>query len=365
MQPSPETGIALRGLSVRTEERVLLSDIDLDLPDAGLIGLVGPMGSGKSTLLRFLCGRNLPEGMSASCNRAECRGAPLAPDNCPALIAQRPREEALDPEDSARLLALRCRLIEDAAGAPGAICTDEPSSGLFDDHGRELMRGLAGLAQDRLVLVASHNLDHLRGLCSRIVLLGGGRIVADCPAERFYAGAAGSLAAHFLRTGGLTLPRLDAPPHSLAPEQRPAPRDFAAGLLPTGSTGWILPDRLMIGPAETPGTFDLIYRLSGRTLHVVRGPEVLTRHSIAGFDEARQASAALNGDLERNRRILLEIGPDPGALAAFLGAFLIGRGVAPAAVMPALAACLPDADLDPAFEAWLWDLDLLYALGAQ
>jgi len=43
--------IAVRSLAKSYGERQVLSDVDLDLPAGGVIGLVGANGAGKSTLL--------------------------------------------------------------------------------------------------------------------------------------------------------------------------------------------------------------------------------------------------------------------------------------------------------------------------
>ncbi len=51
-EPAPRIGI--RGLDFFYGERRALKDIDLDIPDRRITGLIGPSGCGKSTLLRVL-----------------------------------------------------------------------------------------------------------------------------------------------------------------------------------------------------------------------------------------------------------------------------------------------------------------------
>ena len=46
--------IAVRSLAKSYGERQVLSDVDLDLPAGGVIGLVGANGAGKSTLLSVM-----------------------------------------------------------------------------------------------------------------------------------------------------------------------------------------------------------------------------------------------------------------------------------------------------------------------
>jgi energy-coupling factor transporter ATP-binding protein EcfA2 len=68
--------------------------------------------------------------------------------------------------------ALACR--------PGLLLLDEPSSGLDPRGRRELAALLSGLAAT--LVVASHDLTLVERLCSRAIVLDGGRCVEDAPA---------------------------------------------------------------------------------------------------------------------------------------------------------------------------------------
>lgn len=48
------TMLDIRGLSVRAGSRTLLQDIDLEIPQRRVFGIIGPSGAGKSALLRCL-----------------------------------------------------------------------------------------------------------------------------------------------------------------------------------------------------------------------------------------------------------------------------------------------------------------------
>jgi atypical dual specificity phosphatase len=39
-------------------DRIILRTIDLQIPEKGIVTLLGPSGTGKSTLLRTICGIN-------------------------------------------------------------------------------------------------------------------------------------------------------------------------------------------------------------------------------------------------------------------------------------------------------------------
>jgi cobalt/nickel transport system ATP-binding protein len=66
------------------------------------------------------------------------------------------------------------------ACSPGLLLLDEPSSGL-DPRGRRALASLLGGLAATMV-IASHDLVFVRQVCTRVVILDGGTIVADGPA---------------------------------------------------------------------------------------------------------------------------------------------------------------------------------------
>jgi ATP-binding cassette subfamily B protein len=51
-----ETLFELQDLSYRTEDRVVLRNIDLTIRQGHTYVITGPSGAGKTTLLRLMCG---------------------------------------------------------------------------------------------------------------------------------------------------------------------------------------------------------------------------------------------------------------------------------------------------------------------
>ena len=64
---------------------------------------------------------------------------------------------------------------------PETILMDEPTSALDPYNRRIVIRTICSLTQTRLI--ASHDLDLILDTCSRVILLSGGKIAADGPAQ--------------------------------------------------------------------------------------------------------------------------------------------------------------------------------------
>ena len=81
--------LELRGFGVRTKHRIILQDIDLNVPDRGVVAVLGPGGSGKSTLLRTLTEYAGHPSFDIS-GTAQYAGHPLTSENRAALVGQKP-----------------------------------------------------------------------------------------------------------------------------------------------------------------------------------------------------------------------------------------------------------------------------------
>jgi ABC-2 type transport system ATP-binding protein len=83
---------------------------------------------------------------------------------------------------------------------PDLLVLDEPFSGLDVNAGllfRTLLTLLA--AEGRMVLFSTHRFDMVEKLCSRVVMLSAGRVVAEQRVAEFNAANGGSLEDVFMR----------------------------------------------------------------------------------------------------------------------------------------------------------------------
>jgi ABC-2 type transport system ATP-binding protein len=209
--------VATTGLTRLFGPVTALDRLTLELPSAGVVGLVGPNGSGKSTLIRILLGLIRPTGGTATVLGSSV-ASPAAyaarvgvlvesPAFLPGLSARAnlvslarlrrlplARVDAVlgqvglvgrDREPVRRFsLGMKQRLGIAAAllSDPELLILDEPTNGL-DPAGiveiRELLRGLG--RDGRTVIVSSHQLSEIKAVCDYLVVIRFGELVFAGP----------------------------------------------------------------------------------------------------------------------------------------------------------------------------------------
>jgi ABC-2 type transport system ATP-binding protein len=211
------TVVATTDLTRRFGPVTALDRLTVELPAAGVIGLVGPNGSGKSTLIRILLGLIRPTSGSASvldssisspAHYASRVGALVeSPAFIPGLSARAnlvslarlrhlrlARVDAVlaqvglvgrDREPVKRFsLGMKQRLGIAAALLPDPelLILDEPTNGL-DPAGiveiRELLRELG--RNGRTVIVSSHQLSEIEAVCDHLVIIRFGKLIFSGP----------------------------------------------------------------------------------------------------------------------------------------------------------------------------------------
>ena len=214
--------LSLSGLGVTLREREVLRDVDLEVGPGEVVGLIGPNGAGKTTLMRAALGLIPAQGRSSLTEldpRSRAKVAawlpqareiawPVSVETVVALgrtphatMAQRLTEADCAQVDAALaqmgLSEMRHRTATRLSGGEQGrvliaralaqdtplLMADEPIAGLDPAHQISTMQSFARLAaQGKSVLVSLHDLGLAARHCTRLVLLEGGRIVADGPA---------------------------------------------------------------------------------------------------------------------------------------------------------------------------------------
>jgi len=70
----PHPILVANGYGVSFGTRVILADLNFEVPANGITVLMGPVGTGKSTVLRSMAGLNNPSSLFRQWGRVEYRG---------------------------------------------------------------------------------------------------------------------------------------------------------------------------------------------------------------------------------------------------------------------------------------------------
>jgi peptide/nickel transport system ATP-binding protein len=310
--------LAVEGLRLETGDGAVLDGVDLSLGQGEALAVVGASGSGKTTLALALLG-HLRDGIRHTGGRVRVRGADVLP-RPPAgvrgallgyvgqdpgaalnsyarirttLLTATGRVPRGKRNVTVRRLLERVGLPGDAdfarryphqlsggqqqrvvlasalARDPAVLVLDEPTTALDPLAKAEVVRELRALRERGIGMVwISHDLTAARGFADRVVVLDGGRVAEEGPAERVLTApesaagrrlvaatrSAGDAATGFAATGrqasaapsGLVA-QFPAPPRGATEPQRASP-DLLSGTDPGPG-----PSAEPVGPGPRPG----------------------------------------------------------------------------------------------------------------
>ena len=217
-------GLAAHGLGVTLGDRRVLDGIDLALAPGQITAVIGANGAGKSTLLACLAGLRRPDAGEVSLGLVPL--ATLAPRARAQRIAFLPQmPEIAWPLDAATLVGLgrtpftgarglgaadrdavdramaaagvtafaqrpvgtlsggergRVLIARALAGEPEWLLADEPMTGLDPGHQLDMAALFGQLAEAGMgIVVTVHDLTLALRLAHRVIVLAGGRLLAD------------------------------------------------------------------------------------------------------------------------------------------------------------------------------------------
>ena len=225
MKPATKPAIEIENLRYRYHDGTeALRGVSFAIAPGECVGLLGPNGSGKSTLLLHLNGI-LPEKLTGNAS-VRAFGEPITQQNIDqvrrrvGLLFQDPDDQlfcptvfedvAFGPQQLGLAGASLAERVEQAltqvglagyghrsthhlshgekrraclagvlACEPSVLILDEPTSGLDPRGRREFKHLLESISATKLI--ATHDLEWAVELCSRVIVLDGGTVVADGP----------------------------------------------------------------------------------------------------------------------------------------------------------------------------------------
>ena len=224
--------IEVRHLTKRYGKHTAVDDISFTVEDGGICGLLGPNGAGKSTTMNIMTGY-----LSATEGEVRIDGHEISaePAQAKACIGYLPEQPPLYQDMTVEeyllfvaelkgvrkkgdrrvavnkacrrtgLVGMEKRLIRNLSkgyrqrvgiaaallGSPRVIILDEPTVGLDPAQMIEIRALIHDLGQTHTVILSSHILSEVQSVCDRVLIIAGGRLVAQGTPEEL----AGRLAA--------------------------------------------------------------------------------------------------------------------------------------------------------------------------
>lgn len=198
-----------------------VNDVSFSIPTGQIVGLLGPNGAGKTTTMRMITGFLQPtsgsiliDGEDISKNPVESkRKIGYMPESAP-LYGEMIVKDYLDyvarmqgqnPDEKVPLLCRECGLKEvmhkniselsrgyrqrvglahALMNDPEILILDEPTSGLDPNQITEVRSLIKEIGKTRTVIISTHILGEVEMLCSRVIIISGGKLVADSPTEK-------------------------------------------------------------------------------------------------------------------------------------------------------------------------------------
>jgi ABC-2 type transport system ATP-binding protein len=216
--------IAVRHLTKRFGPITAVDDVSFAVSRGEVLGFLGPNGAGKSTTMKMITGFLAPTSGTAVICGADIVDAPIAakrhigylPEGAPAYPDMTPAgfldfiahirgfrgEEARQRiavavertqlhsvlhqpiETLSKGFKRRVGLAQALLHEPDILVLDEPTDGLDPNQKHEVRRLITALAAEKAIVISTHLLDEVDAICTRAIVIAGGRVLADgTPAE--------------------------------------------------------------------------------------------------------------------------------------------------------------------------------------
>ena len=195
-----------------------VNDVSFSIPTGQIVGLLGPNGAGKTTTMRMITGFLEPTEGHILIDGVDIQNAPVEskkkigymPESAPLygdmivedylvyiakMHGQNPDEKVPQLCDECGLKEVMSKNISELSRGnrqrvalahalmadPEILILDEPTSGLDPNQVEEVRNIIREIGKTRTVIVSTHILSEVEVICSRAIIISGGKLVADSP----------------------------------------------------------------------------------------------------------------------------------------------------------------------------------------
>lgn len=210
--------IEVEGLAKKYGDQWAVDHVSFDVPAGQVVGFLGPNGAGKSTTMKMLTGYISPTQGSAKVCGISVTDDSLSvrkqvgylPESNPLYYDMYVKEylrfvaglydlgkqtksrvsemielTGLQLEQHKKIGALskgykqRVGMAQALMNNPKVLILDEPTSGLDPNQITEIRKLITNIGQERTVMLSTHIMQEVEAMCSRVLIINRGRLVAD------------------------------------------------------------------------------------------------------------------------------------------------------------------------------------------
>ena len=219
--------IEVRNLTKKYGDHEAVSDISFTVEEGHIYGFLGPNGAGKSTTMNIITGYMAATSGDVIINGHDILKEPRAAKSCIGYLPEVPpvyqdltvreylefaaeikgmkkqakKDAVAEAVKTAMLEEVEQRLIKNLSkgykqrvglaqaiiGLPEVLILDEPTSGLDPKQIREMRDLIKRLGDDHTVILSSHILSEVSAICDHVIMISGGKIVANDSLEALTA----------------------------------------------------------------------------------------------------------------------------------------------------------------------------------